>query len=533
MQTSNIMDEPTLQANNYIKSIIKTDSQESYEYLKNIFDNQYIKLKSFEDTHLNIVSFDWHGIERDRNWWWQLQAMPFLNWYINSYSLQSEEERKQYFSLCVAAIDNWVIKTKVFDSPLAWHDHAAAFRIRNIVNWMVFCHIHSANAIASSDSLELTKLIFDHLEWLSDDKNYSKYTNHGFDQAMIVLTISAMFDGEQLETYRLLSRQRLEEEIKFAFTDQGVHKENSPGYQKFMLGRLKQLSSLNVLGEQQISKLAENHIEKAEKFLMAITLPNGYLPMIGDTRGEDEGLKSNNDRESNYAMYDYSKSGYFIVKGNNKKIGSFYLLLKNCHDSNYHRHDDDLMIYLWCNGEIIFGDGGLYSHNEQSKVRKFLRSHLAHSVPFTDGKIERDRNKLIEKSKLSFNSENNLIVGESYSSGNKISRKVNIEDIEKGILLITDEVESLPLYVNHYFGKDAEVRLMKKNSAVINIGSVFCNMIFPFTRSVNLYKGSNTSFRESSFFSEKYGEKLENTRILISSSSTSSEISLNFGKHTP
>lgn len=528
------LDNLTPQATEYISSNISTNNQESYNKLKKLFLDNSLELRSFDDIILNITTFNWSDIEQDRNWWWQIHSFPFLNWYLDSYSLQNEEERKKYFLLCIEAIDNWDKKTKIYESPLAWHDHGTAFRTRNIVNWLVFCYTKNTelNIVAVVDEIELSKLIFNHLEWLLDSRNYSKHTNHGFDQAMILLTISIMFKNDELEPQRLVSRQRLEEEIKFAFTDQGVHKENSPGYQKFMLGRLKQLSTLNVLGEQQVSKLAENHIKKAKKFLMAITLPNGYLPMIGDTRGEDEGLKSNNDRESNYAIYDYSKSGYFIVKGNNEKIGSFYLLLKNCHDSNYHRHDDDLMIYLWCNGEIIFGDGGLYSHNEQSKVRKFLRSHLAHSVPFTGGKIERDRNKLIEKSKLSFNSKNNLIIGESYGSGNKISRKVNIEDIEKGILLITDEVESLPLYVNHYFGKNAEVKLMKKNSAVINIGSVFCNMIFPFTRSVNLYKGSNTSFRESSFFSEKYGEKSENTRILISSSNTSSEISLNFGKHT-
>ena len=527
-----LLDNLTPQAITHINPTINTSNQESYRKLKKIFNDHFIELKSFEDTNLEITSFDWNGIERDRNWWWQAHALPFLNWYLDSYDLQNEEERKKYFTLCISAIDNWNKKTKNYDSPLAWHDHGTAFRSRNIVNWIIFCHLRNIDVVTANDKINLYSLVMVHLDWLLDSNNYSKYTNHGFDQAMILLTIGIMFDTEKLEPQRAISRQRLEEEIKYAFTDEGVHIENSPGYQKFMLARLKQLRLLSPLGETVISQLAESYIEKAEDFLRAITLPNGYLPMIGDTRGEDKGLKNDNDREPEYVIYDYSKSGYFIVKGNNAEIGSFYLLFKNCHDSNYHRHDDDLMIYLWCNGEVIFGDGGLYSHNEQSKVRRFLRSHLAHSVPFTGGKIERDRNKLIEKSKLSFNSENNLIISESYGSGNKITRKVNIEDIEKGILLITDEVESLPLYVNHYFGKDAEVKLMKKNSAVINIGSVFCNMTFPFTRSVNLYKGSNTSFRESSFFSEKYGEKLENTRILISSSSTSSEISLSFGKHT-
>mgnify|MGYP003655441895 CR=1 FL=1 len=375
------------------------------------------------------------------------------------------------------------------------------------------------------------KLITEHIEWLSDSNNYSKYTNHGFDQSMILLTISIMFNIDELELPRLVSRQRLEEEIKFAFTDEGVHKENSPGYQKFMLGRLKQLRLLNSLGEQLVSQLAESYIEKAEKFLIAITLPSGYLPMIGDTRGEEEGLVTNEDNRLEYVTYDYSKSGYFIVKGKNTKLGSFYLLLKNCHDSNYHRHDDDLMLYLWCNGEVILGDGGLYSHDEKLKVRKFLRSHLAHSVPFNGNKIERDRDKLIESPKMSFDKDNGLIVGESYTNGNKISRTVNIENIEKGIFIVNDQVDNFPLYINHYFGKNAEIRIIKRNNALINIGSVFCNMKYPSTKSVNLYKGNNKNIRESSFLSEKYGEKMENMRILISSSSSLSEITFTFGDY--
>ena len=521
-----LLDHLTPQAITHINSTINTNNQESYRKLKKIFNDQFIELKSFEDTNLDITSFDWGGIERDRNWWWQAHALPFLNWYLDSYDLQSEEERKKYFTLCISAIDNWHTKTKKYDSPLAWHDHGTAFRSRNIVNWIIFCHLKDVDVITASESINLYSLIIVHLEWLLDSNNYSKYTNHGFDQAMILLTIGIMFDTEGLEPQRTISRERLEEEIKYAFTDEGVHIENSPGYQKFMLARLKQLRLLRPLGETVVSKLAESYIEKAESFLRAITLPNGYLPMIGDTRGGDKGLKNDNDREPEYVIYDYSKSGYFIVKGNNAEIGSFYLLFKNCHDSNYHRHDDDLMIYLWCNGEVIFGDGGLYSHNEQSKVRKFLRSHLAHSVPFTGGKIERDRNKLIASTKLFFDKDNSLIIGESYASGSRVSRVLDIKHIKEGVIKIRDKVLETPLYINFYLSEKANVKFIERDNAVFNVGEVYCDIKIPSARSVNLYKGNNELLRKCSFLSKVYGEVLENSRLLVSSSKSVSEIEI-------
>lgn len=519
------LDNLTPQATEYVSSNISTNNQESYNKLKKLFLDNYLELRSFDDIILNITTFNWSDIEQDRNWWWQIHSFPFLNWYLDSYSLQSEEERKKYFLLCIKAIDNWDKKTKIYDSPLAWHDHGTAFRTRNIVNWLIFCYTKNTelNIVAVVDEIELSKLILNHLEWLLDSRNYSKHTNHGFDQAMILLTISIMFNNDELEPQRLVSRQRLEEEIKFAFTDQGVHKENSPGYQKFMLGRLKQLSTLNTLGEQQISKLAESYIEKAEKFLMAITLPNGYLPMIGDTKGFELGILEKDIIQDRYEVFDYSKSGYVIIKGNSEKIRDFYLLLKNCHDSNYHRHDDDLMIYLWCNGETILGDGGLYSHNESSPTRKFLRSNLAHSVPFSKGEIERDRNK-IPLPELFYDKELKSIIGKSYASGRKISRTIQIKKIAEGIINISDEVLDLPLFMNYYFEDYAEVKIIKRNEALVNVGSVNCSFGFGSMRSINLYKGNNNNIIESSFLSRNYNERLESMRILLSSSYNKAEI---------
>ncbi|EWH03467.1 heparinase II/III family protein, partial [Halomonas sp. BC04] len=314
MTTKELLTYVTPSAIEYMQKTVNSKNKADYEKLKKLFDDQRFEAKSFDDTDLDILAFDWKSLERDRNWWWQLQALPFLNWYVNSLALQSEEERNRYLSLCLDAIHCWVSNAKQDKkSPLVWHDHAAAFRVRNLTNWLLFCN---SNGLLDNERIgaqPLAKLIIEHLNWLQDDKHYSKHTNHGFDQAMIALTIGLMFDHHDFDAYRQHNRQRLKDEVTFAFTDEGVHKENSPGYQKMMLGRLKQLRSLALLGEQKISNMGEHYIEKAEAFLRAITLPNGYLPMIGDTRGGDEGLPY--EQKEKIDVLDYSKSGYVIVRG--------------------------------------------------------------------------------------------------------------------------------------------------------------------------------------------------------------------------
>ena len=365
----------------YIKNTVSTKSKVDYLKLKKLFDKKQLEAKNFEDTSLDILVFDWKSLERDRNWWWQLQALPFLNWYVNSLALQSVEEKKSYFYLCLEAILNWINHAKQSkESPLVWHDHATAFRVRNIANWLVLCHSAGLPINEKKGTEKLGNLVIEHLDWLQDDKHYSKHTNHGFDQAMIVLTIGLMFDCVDFGPYRRVSRERLKDEVGYAFTNQGVHKENSPGYQKVMLGRLNQLRNLVSLGEQEIYQMGEAYIEKAEAFLRAITLPNGYLPMIGDTRGKDKGLPYQ--QKEQVDVLDYSASGYVVVRGADGKGKQFFIILKNAHDSNYHRHDDDMMIYLSYEGEVELGDGGLYKHQESDEQRKHLRSCLSHSVPY-------------------------------------------------------------------------------------------------------------------------------------------------------
>src|SRR5699024_1919100 len=110
--------------------------------------------------------------------------------------------------------------------------------------------------------------------------------------------------------------------------------------QRHMLRRLKELRNLASLGEQKLAGLSEQYVKKAETFLAAIALPDGNLPMVGDTAGNiEKPFIVHNVTTTPYVLYDYSRSGYVIAKGTSASGDLFYILHKNCHDSNYHRHD--------------------------------------------------------------------------------------------------------------------------------------------------------------------------------------------------
>lgn len=501
-----------------------------YEKLKQAFNSAQVKLNNFAPSPIDLRSFGWQLEGKDRNWWWQLQALPFLNWYVSSYQLQTEEEQQSFLQFCIAAFECWCVNAEHNpESPLNWHDHATAFRLRNLVNWFAHCTHKGRLSELSNDNrlLGFTALLNKHLSWLADDRNYSTNTNHGFDQALVMYTIALSLPHVGIEHFLQLGKSRLIAELKHAFTDEGVHKENSPGYQKFMLGRVKTLVNLDSLGDVEVSSLAKDYVERAEAFLKALALPNGELPLIGDTQAGDTVSIDENSRGGLY-VHDYSESGYIILKGLTNKNKKFYFLLKNSHLSNYHRHDDDLMIYLWFDGEVILGDGGLYSHNEKCELRKFFRSHFAHNVPFIRAKAVRDKEKLPAYPNILFDNAKHLIKASSQMFGVSITREIDFSSIQNGILKIKDNVESLDLYTNHFIGPDFQLMKCGTNKFRFESQKSYCSIDYEEAYGLNVVRGINQGVENISIYSNRYNEKFNTFRVAFSHESEAKAV-INFG----
>ncbi|MDO5703564.1 MAG: heparinase II/III family protein [Paracoccus sp. (in: a-proteobacteria)] len=451
MTASELLRSATYTSINFAASGGFGSSQSDYLKLKKLFYHSALEAKSFDDVEIDIVNFNWQEVGFDRNWWWQLQSLPFLEWFIKSFDRMKGDEAKNYYKICCAAMTCWVDRAMSNpNSPLAWHDHTVAYRLRNLSNWLLFC---SAKEIGVEDdpvTEVVADLIFQHLDWLQDDKNYSKHTNHGFDQALAGLTVALMYRAPHFDAYRETNRVRLKGELNFAFTAQGVHKENSLGYQKTMIQRLRQLQEMRTLGECEISQIGERLISDAEHFLAAVTLPNGQLPMIGDTRGGYAGLPYL--QKCQIDICDFSDSGYVIVRGTvlNK---DFHMIFKNSHFSHYHRHDDDLSVHLYFGGAVLLGDGGLGSHNENDVMRKTIRSSISHNLPHivdvSPLRIPSKLNGFTPRTRV----DGMVIEGESYSHGYAVRRRIDLSGIREGSFIVEDsctQIEEAVLASNLY-----------------------------------------------------------------------------------
>lgn len=422
----------------YAEGLLGSDGV-AYRNLKSAFDDHKVTLKGFNSFDISLSEFDWKSIDSDRNWWWQMQALPFLNWYLGSFLIQTGAERRRYFFLCISAIDRWREMAAVGDSPLLWHDHATAFRVRSLANWLIFtCQFASEWLDDQADHPgKIENAILEHVQWLCEEKNYSKHTNHGFDQALIVYQISLLFPGVgRLVEAGMVAKGRLLDELDFAFTEEGVHVENSPGYQLFMLERVRLLGELRGLGDHEISASSAAVIDKVRTFLNAITLPDGSLPLIGDTKGSDrwehggvtDGIK----------FFDYTKSGYFVAKGVGSSGESLHLVFKCSHRSHYHRHDDDLSIHLYWDGETVLGDGGLGFYQEKDARRVFVRGAGAHNTRYPLNEVaERRVASLMQPPRMGVD-DGSIVWAETSCWGGRLRREVDISSLKDGRVVLKD-----------------------------------------------------------------------------------------------
>jgi hypothetical protein len=483
--------------------------------------------------------FDWSSTKYDfditnRTWWWTLHQLLPLEWACGDWSsLKSDISYKEIDEFNYRVINNWVDNSE--GSILQWHDHASAMRAHALSRWLIQIKLYGT----AFENLEpkLIKMLEQHLNWLIQECNYSRNNNHGYEQSRIMLAIACDLPGlSNSEKAKNIAISRLIKEIDFAFTIQGVHKENSPGYHWFMINVLNDLRIFLITYQLELDGVdLDNLISKAEVFLEQIALFDNTLPLIGDTQFKEKQNRSikklrrgiDKDQLMKSGTFDYAKSGYIINRNSSNEMENFHFTFKSGHLANYHRHDDDLSIHVVVNNEVYLGDSGAYSHNKSDLFRQYVRSPYAHSTVFPKGLTEGVRNnqKLKYLPNLEVMSEN-IYVGHTYQYPKfKLRRRIKLVAGNHNKIKITDRV---------FFAKEIDEQEMISNfvipwpveqtqiEIIANEIHLTCNnnkMIIETSKisTIHIVKGNFDSdkLEELSFISNKMGNTEPAIRIEI------------------
>lgn len=351
-------------------------------------------------------SIDWYGdASTQRSFLRLLHGHFILNDLIKAYR---QTKDLHYLHTGYEMIQDWILKNP-FDNPanpMAWHDETTA---RRLINWIAF--FDTARTSLPDQTLGYWfNHVKDHADRLNTPGFYVQNTNHGMfqDQALIVFGdyFSSLKGSRALKD---LARSRLKNYFNVILSSEGVHLEHSPGYHELIARKLLTYGSYF---KQQNDSLGEFFLEKyqqASQFATHIIKPDGLLPQIGDTQQvkpssklwrEDpcytyaisQGKKGSPPIENDIV---FPEAGYAIFRENwtEKEQGTYVLFIAAYHTS-YHKHGDDLSVWIYTRGGDVLIEAGPYGYNYQDSRTQYGYSSFAHnallvdhrSLPRTDGK---------------------------------------------------------------------------------------------------------------------------------------------------
>jgi hypothetical protein len=377
-------------------------SSGSIESAESLLNGELI-LKKFNSVKVDEP--DW-GIDpfSDRNWLWRYHQLEFIPDLLEAYN-QSLDPK--FLEESCRWINSW-IDANYLNTPqsiMAWHDHVTALRLEHLILFK-----QTAGEWLTDDIIPHLELVLaNHCRILTDPDFYMEHTNHGFDQMLILLISANLLVGfEEAKEWCKLASERLVNEIQFAFSDGGIHVENSPAYhQSMMVGVIRArdtLKSLSIEVDLNFDKM----LSKGVEFLSWITQPNGKIPTIGDSVSVPTLINLGDLVDcpsSKYLRYVCSEGelgspppndyffflddGWAVFRSQFTKPTDFgtsiQLIMKSSFFSNWHRHDDDTSVTLHAFGRRWFIDTGMYNYHEKEKKRVFVRSALGHNMMILDG----------------------------------------------------------------------------------------------------------------------------------------------------
>lgn len=236
--------------------------------------------------------------------------------------------------------------------PLAflWNDHAIAARVSVLIRlWRI---LRDDAETTLPQRTELVALVQRSGELLSKPNLFTVRTNHGVMQNLALLQISAAFPNlAKAPVWRNLAVARLEMQLLFYVSDEGVVLEHSAGYHLFghdLLAYALKLVRLNRLEPSQ--RLVQSNAATTH-FKRLLLRPDGSLPLVGNTAGGNhvvnraESPVPRNDAGSHI----YPLSGYAIWWGS-EAAQSQTLVAWAKHDGHGHKHADEPSIHLWSRG---------------------------------------------------------------------------------------------------------------------------------------------------------------------------------------
>lgn len=309
----------------------------------------------------------------------------------------------EYAAFAVGVARNWAANyadgTRI--PEVSHHDETTAQRLIQLTALLVRLH----DVLSSDDYSWLSALALDTARLLATDDFHATGNNHGMFQDISLLYFSVMCDfvpPQEREGFFETATARLYSYFSTSFTADGVHIENTPTYHlmvsKYIYGVLEILSQMGHTHAGYYRSL----LRSAALYATHAVMPNGMYPPISDTTQQVE-TRAARQNIFDSAEFAYAASagrmgskplqrtlvlpdsGYAIYRSSWGNPKATYAFFSAAYNANYHKHSDDLSLFLRSGGVDLLSEAGAYGYDYKDPLTKYGYSSYAHNCIVVDG----------------------------------------------------------------------------------------------------------------------------------------------------
>jgi Heparinase II/III-like protein/Heparinase II/III N-terminus len=371
-------------------------------------------------VHL-MPPIDWAMDPPDnRAWRFWFHTMQFLHVPLRVYAADRDIEALE---VARGLVLDWIegnAPGSARAGDFAWFDMSAGIRASFFGYTWRECRRCELLNEAQESILEAS--LKEHGVWLAHAENYTSHSNHGLyqDAGLLLLAIYGR-DLKESNAWRSLAEKRFVATLKrHVQADEGMHKEQSPGYHMYIADLVTRLHSETGIGGTWLGELL-SRIDSAAGWLV---MPDGLQLPFGDTnmsKAPDFAM-CNADQEGLAA---FLESGYAMIRRQDS-----FLAMTCCYHTETHKHADELSWCLHENDRLIVGEAGCYGYRDEADpMRVYARSSQGHNTLMLDGQSFDWRGRAPYGSGL-------LASGEGYGWYAIMGRNPLLSDVEHKRLLL-------------------------------------------------------------------------------------------------
>lgn len=265
-------------------------------------------------------------------------------------------------------------------AKFSWYDMAAGMRAMRLAFLGNQISVGKWNA-SSKDRDILRELAAVHAKRLQERK-FISLGNHGlFQTAGLDMLCEEFSDLKECENGRRFARIMFETIAGNQFTDEGIHRENSPQYHRFALKVIENVGGVDRFNLPDLRK----KLDLAHEAWPHLIFPDGRVVHVGDSEGKGAPLKEPDknavklENGKEFSVRDWSSSGYVVIRSNPPQNESMLFVTGMNDVLSGHKHADNLSFELFEHGRLIFIDSGKYSYNRDA-MRDYIISAAAHNT---------------------------------------------------------------------------------------------------------------------------------------------------------